>query len=68
MLIFILYIFFIIRGVAQNLTAIVAWRPIDTIFGQLLRSRPNVIGRRRGMSLNNLGHLTFILLDVLRVQ
>ena len=68
MLIFILYIFFIIRGVAQNLTAIVAWRPIDATFGQLLRSRPNVIGWRRGVSLNNLGHLTFVLLDVLRVQ
>ena len=68
MLIFILYIFFIIRGVAQNLTAIVAWRPIDATFGQLLRSRPDVIGRRRGVSLNNLGHLTFVLLDVLRVQ
>ena len=68
MLIFILYIFFIIRGVTQNLTAIVAWRPVDATFGQLLRSRPNVIGWRRGVSLNNLGHLTFVLLDVLRVQ
>ena len=68
MLIFILYIFFIIRGVAQNLAAIVAWRPVDTTFGQLLRCRPNVIGWRRGVSLNNLGHLTFVLLDVLRVQ